>query len=171
MLSLGFRNIVCALYVFDKMLKLHFLVVLDSDECQILRITIIIHVHYVLIIGCVFYTLFPMITCSCIGHASHMHIRCTFDTHTLTLDMFCIHSCQLSLFRPFSIYNMFLMSISCLGLYLVPSFLACHVYFMLCNILFLRCFIFCLSFIFSFILHPSCIITLVHIFFSFPPSS
>ena len=44
-------------------------------------------------------------------------------------------------------------------------------YFMLCSIVFLTCFVFCLSFIFSFILYPSCIITLVHIFFSFPPSS
>ena len=44
-------------------------------------------------------------------------------------------------------------------------------FFMLCSILFLRYFVFCLSFIFSFILHPSYILTLVHIFFSFPPSS
>ena len=50
---------------------------------------------------------------------------------------------------------------SCLGLHHVPSSLACHVYFMLCSIVSLRCFIFCLSFIFSFILHPSCIITLL----------
>ena len=46
---------------------------------------------------------------------------------------------------------------SCLGLYFVPSSLACHVYFMLCSI-FLDVFVFHLSFIFSFILHPSCII-------------
>ena len=52
------------------------------------------------------------------------------------------------------------MSLSCLGLYLVPSFLACHVYFMFHSIVFLRCFIFYLSFIFSFILHPSCILPL-----------
>ena len=50
------------------------------------------------------------------------------------------------------------MSISCLVLYFIPSSLACHVYFMLCSIVSLRCFIFCLSFILSFILHPSCII-------------
>ena len=56
---------------------------------------------------------------------------------------------------------------SCLGLYFVSSSLACHVYFMLCSIFF-RCFVFWLSFIFSFILYPSCIIILVHIFFSFP---
>ena len=47
---------------------------------------------------------------------------------------------------------------SCLGLYFVPSSLACHVYFILCSIMSLRCFIFRLSFIFSYILHPSCII-------------
>ena len=39
-------------------------------------------VHHVLIIGCVFYTLCPMSACSCIGHASHMHTRCTFAAHT-----------------------------------------------------------------------------------------
>ena len=44
--------------------------------------------------------------------------------------------------------------------YHVPSSLICHVYFILCNIVSLRCFIFLLSFIFSFILHPSCILSL-----------
>ena len=63
-----------------------------------------------------------------------------------------------------------LLPLPCLGLYLVSSSLACHVYFILCNIVFLRCFVFCLSFIFSFILYPSCIFILVHIFFSFPRS-
>ena len=60
-----------------------------------------------------------------------------------------------------------LLPLPCLSLYLISSSLACYVYFMLCSI-FLRCFVFCLSFIFSFILYPSCIIILVHIFFSFP---
>ena len=46
---------------------------------------------------------------------------------------------------------------SCLGIYHVPSCLACYVYSMLCSIFF-WCFIFYLSFIFSFILHPLCII-------------
>ena len=63
-----------------------------------------------------------------------------------------------------------LLPLPCLGLYLVSSSLACHVYFILCNIVFLRCSVFCLSFIFSFILYPSCIFILVHIFFSFPRS-
>ena len=39
---------------------------------------------------------------------------------------------------------------------------------MLYCFVFLRCFVFCLSFFFSLILHPSCIIILIHIFFSFP---
>ena len=46
---------------------------------------------------------------------------------------------------------------SCLGLYHIPSSLAYHVYFILCSI-FLDVFGFRLSFIFLFILHPSCII-------------
>ena len=88
--------------------KWHFLVVLDSDEYQFLEMTIITHVYHVLIIGYVVYTLFSVSACSCIGYASHMHIRCTFTAHTLTFDMFCIHTFQLSLSRPFSTYNMFL---------------------------------------------------------------
>ena len=49
------------------------------------------------------------------------------------------------------------LSMSCLGLYFVSSSLTCHVYFMFCSI-FLNVFVFRLNFIFSFILHPSCII-------------
>ena len=40
---------------------------------------------------------------------------------------------------------------SCLGLYHVQSSLACHVYFMLCSIVSLRCF--CLSFELYFLIH------------------
>ena len=69
----------CALYVFDKMPKWHFVVDLVSDEYQTLGITIIIYVYHVLIIGGVFYTLCPVSAYSCIGHASHMHTRCTLD--------------------------------------------------------------------------------------------
>ena len=73
-----------------------FVVVLDSDEYQTLGITMIIHVYHVLIIGCVFYTLCPLSACSCIGHASHMHIKCTLVAlllHTLDhLTCFYIHS-------------------------------------------------------------------------------
>ena len=50
------------------------------------------------------------------------------------------------------------MSLSCLGIYHVSSSLTCYVYFMLCSIFFKDVFVFHLSFIFSFILHPSCII-------------
>ena len=48
----------------------------------------------------------------------------------------------------------------------IPCFfiLACHIYLMLCSILF--CLLFELHF--SFILHPSCIILLVHVFISCP---
>ena len=73
--------------------KWHFAAVLDFDEYQILGIIIIIHVYHVLIIGGVFYTLCPMSAYSCIDHAPYMHTSCTFATHTLTLDMFYIHSC------------------------------------------------------------------------------
>ena len=34
-----------------------------------------------------------------------MRTRCTFAAHSLTLDMFYIHSYKLSLFIPFSTYN------------------------------------------------------------------
>ena len=76
----------CTLYVFDKMPKWNFFVVLDSDEYQTLEITIIIHVYHVLIIGCVFYTPCPVSAYSCIGHVSHIRTRCTLDAlllHTL----------------------------------------------------------------------------------------
>ena len=43
--------------VFDKMLKWHFGVVLDSNEFHFLGFTFIELVYHVLIIGCVFYTL------------------------------------------------------------------------------------------------------------------
>ena len=80
--SLTYMCSVCALYVFDKMPKWHFVVVLDSDEYQTLGITIIIHDYHVLIIGGVFYALCPVSVYSFIGHASHMHTRCTL-LHTL----------------------------------------------------------------------------------------
>ena len=43
--------------VFDKMPKWHFDVVLDFNEYQTFRITMIGLVYHVLIIGCVFYIL------------------------------------------------------------------------------------------------------------------
>ena len=40
-----------------------------------------------------------------------------------------------------------LLPLPCLGQYLVFTSLVCHIYFMLCSILFLRYFVFCLNFI------------------------
>ena len=122
----------------------HFLVVLDFDEYQILGITIIIYVYHVLIIGCVFYTPWPLSACSCIGYASHMHTRCTFAAHTLTLDMFCIHSCQLSLFRSFSTYSMFLCL--CHAQVYIMFHHPQYVMFTLCFVAFFFFGCFCLSF-------------------------
>ena len=67
-----------------------FFVVLDSIEYKFLGIAMIIHIYHVLIIGCVFYTLYPMSVLSCIAQASHMHTTSTLDAHILSLDMFCI---------------------------------------------------------------------------------
>ena len=57
-----------------------------------------------------------------------------------------------------------LLPLSCIGLYLVSS--SQHVIFTLCYVAF--CFVLGLSFIFSFISHPSCIIIIVRIFISCP---
>ena len=92
------------------------------------------HVYHVLIIGFMLYTLCPVSACSCIDHAPHMHTRCTFATHTLTLDMFCIHLCQLSLFRPFSTYNMFLCP--CHAQVFIMFHHPQHVMFTLCFVVF-----------------------------------
>ena len=60
---------------------------------------------------------------------------------------------------------------SCLGIYHVPSSLACYVYSMLCSIFFLfYVFVFHLSFIFSFILHHSCITFYPFLYLLFFPS-
>ena len=56
-----------------------------------------------------------------------------------------------------------LLPLSCIGLYFVSS--SQHVMFTLCFVAFY--FVFGLSFIFSFISHPSCIIIIVHIFISY----
>ena len=62
------------------------------------------------------------------------------------------------------------MSLLRLSLYHVPSSLIYHV--TLCFVaFFFYVFVLCLSFIFSFILHPSCIIFYPCHIFSFPPSS
>ena len=143
--------------------KWYLLVVLDSDEYQILGITIIIHVYYVLIIGSVFYALCLVSAYSCIGHASHMHTRCTFVAHTLILDMFytslmLVKSCQT------------FQHLTCSCVYVMPRFTSCSIILsMSCSLCFVAIFfiflfyvfVLCLSFIFSFILHPSCIIPLL----------
>ena len=82
----------CALYVFDKMPKWHFVVVLDPDEYQIVGITIIIHAYHVLIIAGVFYTLCPMSAYSCIGHASHMHTKLKCIVQKWSSVMICIEA-------------------------------------------------------------------------------
>ena len=87
---------------------------------------------HVWFIGCVFYTPCP----SC---AFLMLCLCIAHSHLLLTP---------------------LLPLPCLGLYLVSTFLSCHVYLMLYSIVFLRCFFFCLSFIFSFILYPLCILSL-----------
>ena len=152
--------------------KWYFLVVLDSDKYQILEITIIIHVYYVLIIGSVFYALCLMSAYSCIGHASHMHTRCTFAAHTLTLDMFYI-----SLMLVKSCQTFQHLTYSCV--YVMPRFTSCSIILsMSCSLCFVAIFFlfilcFCLMFELHFLIHLAPLMhhTLTHIFFSFPSSS
>ena len=110
----------------------YFFTLLDSDEYQTLGLFMFPHQDHVWFIGCVFYTPCP----SC---AFLMHCLCIAHSHLLLTP---------------------LLPLPCLGLYLVSTFLSCHVYLMLYSIVFLRCFFFCLSFIFSFILYPLCILSL-----------
>ena len=95
-----------------------------------------------------------MSACSRIAHASHMDTTSTLDVHTLILDMFCIHSCYLSLFKPLalttypcvyvclsiSILGQFLLICSCLwnNLYLI-KFVAMFVYGLFACVVFYRC--------------------------------
>ena len=153
--------------------KWYFLVVLDSDKYQILEITIIIHVYYVLIIGSVFYALCLMSAYSCIGHASHMHTRCTFAAHTLTLDMFYI-----SLMLVKSCQTFQHLTYSCV--YVMPRFTSCSIILsMSCSLCFVAIFFyffilcFCLMFKLHFLIHLAPLMhhTLTHVFFSFPPST
>ena len=94
-------------------------------------------------------------------HQEHVWlISCVFNTPCPTCAFFmhwlCIAHSHL-LHTP-------LLPLSCIGLYLVSS--SYHAMFTLCFVEFF--FVFCLSFIFSFIQHPSCIFTLVHSFISCP---
>ena len=88
------------------------------------------HLKHVWFIGCAFHTPYP--TCafimpySCIAHMHLLHASCQ-PYHAMFYFMLLHH---------------FDLLVS----------LACHVYFILCSILFLRCFVFCFSFNF----HSSC---------------
>ena len=86
--------------------KWHFGVVLDFDEYQTLGITMIMHVYHVLIIGCVFYTLWSKCASSCLDHISHMHTSCTLDAHTYSLVMFWTSLMLDKCCYMFSTYNM-----------------------------------------------------------------
>ena len=77
------------------------------------------HQELIWFIGCVFYT--PCPTCALL-----MSCSCIAHSHLMH--------------KP-------LLPLLGLGLYLVSSSLTCHVYFILCSILFLRCFAFCFHFI------------------------
>ena len=126
-----------------------FVVVLDSDEYQTLGITIIIHVYHVLVIGGVFYALFPVSAYSCIGHASHMHTRCIFATHTLTLDIFCT---SLMLVKSFQTFQ----HLTCSCFYVMPRFTSCFIILSMSCILYalqhvLSCL--CFSFELHFLIH------------------
>ena len=125
-----------------KMPLRHFLNHLDSDEYQSLRFFMFPHQKHVWFIGCVFYT----------------------PCHTCVFLMLC------SRIEHSNLLHTPLLAMSCLGLYLVFSSSTCHVYFILSSI-FKVFFFFFFELYFSFILYPSCIFILVHIFISFPHSS
>ena len=101
-------------------------------------------------------------------HEEHVwFIDCVFNTPCLTCAFFMHWSC----IAHSHLLHTPLLSLSCISLYLVshwsiPCFfiLACHVYLMLCSILFFLL----LELHFPFILHPLCIITLVHTLISCP---
>ena len=87
-------------------------------------------------------------------------IGCVFNTPYPTCAFFMLWSCiaySHLLHRP-------LLPLSCIGLYPISS--SYHVMFTLCFVE--SCFVLCLNFIFSFILHPSCKVILIHTFISCP---
>ena len=108
----------------------HFLTCLDFDEYQTLGMFMFPHKEHVCFIGFVFYIRYPtcafLMSCSCIAHSHILHIPC-HPYHAMFFFMFLHHFDLL-------------------------ASLACRVYFILCSIMFLRCFIFWLSFI----SHSSC---------------
>ena len=106
-----------------------FFIVSNSIEYKFLGITMIMHAWHVLIIGCVFYTLWLVSALSCIVYASHMHTISTLDAHTLSPDMFCIYSCYVSVFRLIALItcscDYVCLSISILGQFIRVYGLTC----------------------------------------------
>ena len=116
--------------MFDELPLRHFLTRLDSNEYQTLAFFMFPHSVHVWFIGCVFHTSCPtcafLMPCSCIAHMHRLHTPC----------------------HPYHVMFYFML----LHHFDLIASLACHVYFMLCSILFLRWFVLCLSFI----SHSSC---------------
>ena len=93
-------------------------------------------------------------------HQKHVwFIGCVFNTPCPT----CAFSMHWSCIAHSHLLHTPLLPLSCIGLYLTSS--SQHVMFTFCFVAFY--FVLGLSFIFSFILHPSCIIIIVHTFISF----
>ena len=94
-------------------------------------------------------------------HQDHVwFIGCVFNTHCPT----CAFSMLWSCIAYSHLLHTPLLPLSCIGMYLVSS--SQHVMFILCFVAF--CFVLGLSFIFSFISHPSCIIIISRTFISCP---
>ena len=94
-------------------------------------------------------------------HQEHVQfIGCIFNTPCHTCAFFMHQSC----IAHSHLLHTPLLPLSCIGLYLASS--PQHVMFTLCFVAFY--FVFSLSFIFSFISHPSCIIIIVHTFIFCP---
>ena len=95
-----------------------------------------------------------------LSHQEHVwFIGCVFNTPCPTCAFFMHWSC----IAHSHLLHTPLLPLSCIGLYLTSS--SQHVMFTFCFVAFY--FVLGLSFIFSFILHPSCIITYIHLFPSF----
>ena len=94
-------------------------------------------------------------------HQEHgWFIGCVFNTPCLT----CAFSMHWSCIAHSHLLHTPLLPLSCIGLYLTSS--SQYVMFTYCFVAFY--FVLVLSFIFSFISHPSCIIIIVHTFISCP---
>ena len=117
--------------MFEELPLRHFSTHLDSNEYQTLGFFMFPQLEHVWFIGCVFHTPNPtcafLMPCSCIAH---MHL---------------LHTSR----HPYHAIFYFML----LHHFDLLASLACHVFFILCSILFLRCFLFCLSFIF----HSPCL--------------